>query len=186
MRKRAFAGGVVVGGAGCSSAARAGADSGRAPPPGAPAGWESGLSGRTGGIGGSSVRATRRRCPIRRKTETPAVSSRLQGWRWKSRAGAGASVLQEGGVRCWRRARRGRESGPPTPPRPLLLRGLRAALAALRKAGAKRRGDSGAGAAPFPGRGSAPFPSEDGVWLTARKTMAANLRCAARVTGGKV
>ena len=67
MRKRAFAGGVVVGGAGCSSAARAGADSGRAPPPGAPAGWESGLSGRTGGIGGSSVSGDKKTVPDKEK-----------------------------------------------------------------------------------------------------------------------
>ena len=49
----------------------AGADSGRAPPPGAPAGWESGLSGcHWRHRPRSSVQwSTRRRCPIRRKRD---------------------------------------------------------------------------------------------------------------------
>ena len=79
--------------AGRSSAARAGADSCRGSPPGAPAGRESGLSGRTGGIGGSSVRATRRRCPIWRRTETPLFLPACE-------RGCGKVVLERVGVRA--------------------------------------------------------------------------------------
>ena len=58
-----------------------------------------GIRGRFVGFVASRVSPFERQAPSSRiQTEIGAVSSRVRGWMWKSRAGAGGSVLPEGGT----------------------------------------------------------------------------------------